>query len=58
LGGGIVNSEWILKAEHNEFHDSNGHKDLGSRGRHWRGGHRCRAALGGIAIASEFNEGG
>src|SRR5260370_40202387 len=51
--------ERILKAEHNEFHEPNGHKGLGGGGgRPRRGGHRCRTAPGGIAIASEFKEGG
>src|ERR1700687_1621962 len=48
----------ILKAEHNELHESNGHKGLDSRGMRRRGGPRCRVASGGIAVACEFNEGG
>ena len=58
-GGGISEQpERNLKAEHHEFHESNGHQGLGSRGRRRRGGHRCRLASGGIAIAGEFNEAG
>jgi hypothetical protein len=52
LGGGIGEQpERILKVEHHEFHESNGHQGLGSCHLRRRGGHRCRLAFGSIAIA-------